>query len=161
MSSYLLTVVGTALISSVLIAILPSGKTSEIIKAILRTACLVVILSPLATLFVELKNNHGIFVESSIETHDNFIEYSCKRRVEEAEKMLAKELNERFGGIRLVEAVWGFEDVEVGTYSVEEIQIKELLIKTEYLFSAKESEDVRVFLLEHYGCESSVVLSGD
>jgi hypothetical protein len=154
-----LSVVGTVLLSSVLVAIIPSGKTSDLIKAILRTACIVVILSPATKLFVELKNNSSIFVESSIETHNDFIEYSCTRRVEETEKLLMEELSEEFDGIHSVTFSWALAEVNQGRYLVEEIQVNEILVETKFAFSSQKIEEVKAFLLKKYGCESSVQLN--
>ena len=156
MSSYLLSVVGTVLISSVLVAILPSGKTAELIKAIVRTACLVVILSPVAKLFVDSKNNSGIFVESSIELHQDFIEYSCKRRVEETEAQLKNELDGWFGGILSVELDWEMDSIEVGAYSTEEIRVQKIVVWTESSYSEEKKQQIGDYLRNSYGCESVV-----
>ena len=51
MSAYLLSVVGTVLFSAILTMVTPEGKTSVIIKAATRLACLVVILFPILNFF--------------------------------------------------------------------------------------------------------------
>ncbi len=161
MSSYLLSVVGTVLFSSVVIALLPSGKSSELIKSIVRTACLVVILSPVAKLFVDTKNYNGIFVESGIELHKDFIEYSCKRRVQETENQLKKDLDGRFDGIHSVEVDWELKTVVNEKYSVDEIHVKNILVRTAYSFSESERRSLSDYLRKAYGCESSVCAANE
>ena len=157
MSEYLLTIVGTTLFSSIIVAILPSGKTSELIKAIARTACLAVILSPIVTLFVDAKNYNGIFVESGIQLHQNFIEYSCERRIQETEGVLLKDLDGRFDGISFVAVSCESQTVDWGGYSVEEIRVTDILVETEYSFSEMEIQAVRDYLWNSYGCECSII----
>ena len=155
MSDYLLTIVGTVLFSSVIVAILPNGKTAELIKAIVRTACLAVILSPVATILVDVKNNDGIFVESSIDLHQSFIEYSCKRRIEETEAVLKQELDGRFDGIYSVTVDWEWQTVASGGYSVNEICVTNIQVQTEDSFSEKKS--LQEYLLKNYGCKCSII----
>lgn len=161
MNSYLLTVTGTVLFSSIIIAILPSGKTAELIKAIVRTACLAVILSPVADLFGELKKNEGIFVESSIQAHEDFIEYSCNERIKATEKLLKKDLDGRFGGVDSTEIAWVWETVNVGGYSVDEIRIRSVLVKMKTTLTEAQKKEIGEYILVSYGCESSVTLAGE
>ena len=49
MNEYVLSVIGTVLIASVLTAILPEGKTSGIIKGITRLVCVVAIVAPVVS----------------------------------------------------------------------------------------------------------------
>ena len=53
MNAYVLSVIGTVLISAVLTAIIPEGKTSKVIKGIARLACVLVIVTPIVQFFVK------------------------------------------------------------------------------------------------------------
>ena len=86
MSGYLLSVVGIVLFTSILLAIVPTGKTSEIVKAIARLACVVTILAPIVQFFVSDGEFGTFFVESSIQTESTFIQYSSRQEWKKSKK---------------------------------------------------------------------------
>ena len=102
MNEYLLSVIGTVLFSAILLAILPEGKTTELIKGMARLACLIAILTPVAQFFVEGGDFNAIFQEKSIETQASFIEYCSDKHIKEAENLLEIELKNRYSSIESV-----------------------------------------------------------
>jgi hypothetical protein len=106
MSAYVLCVIGTVLLCAILNAVLPTGKTSGVIKGVARMACVVSIVMPVAIFFQSgewsLKETvfESDFAESVIQTDDAFIKYYSQMRVREAHVSLEKALKDEF----LVEA---------------------------------------------------------
>ena len=88
MKEYLLGVAGIVLFSSIILAILPTGKMNELIKNIARMACLLCILSPFVDLLLENEKLSSYFGESGIEIQTEFIQYSNEARVSEVETLL-------------------------------------------------------------------------
>ena len=131
MNEYLLGMVGTVLFASVLQAIMPNGKSSELIKSILRTACLVVILSPIVRFFVEWKEGEGIFVESGIQRNENFIQYCREQRIEEAESFIETDLENRYSLDCDVSLKWELKDVAYGKYTEKEVFVEKIEIYTQ------------------------------
>ncbi len=108
MSEYLLSVIGMVLFCSVLSMIIPQGKTSTIVQAIGRLACILAILSPLAGYFID--DSKGIFSQSGIEVDETFIKYYSEMRIEEAEERLERQLKEEYGEALVLTLYWGWED---------------------------------------------------
>ncbi|MFR1983862.1 MAG: stage III sporulation protein AF [Christensenellaceae bacterium] len=80
MSAYLLSIIGIVLLTAILSAVLPDGKTVKFIKGIAKLCCLAVILAPVLGFFKEAsdgKINFPFFSsETVIETDGAFIDYS-------------------------------------------------------------------------------------
>lgn len=153
MKEYLLSIGGIVLFSSVLLTILPSGKTTELIKGIARIACLVAILAPVGQFFVEGKNFDGIFAESGIELQSSFIEYSSKEKVAEAEKILLKSVKKDFPSVVSVKLVCRKVDgADAVLLQVETINV--------YVNSWSEilEKELKECLVSNYGCK--VVVCG-
>lgn len=153
MSAYLLSIVGIVLVSGLLSAILPEGKTASMIKGTAKLACLIVILSPILQFFTSLKNGEDFsnFSEQTvIQTDKSFIDYCSKERIESVEESLAKELKDEFGRDVAVTLLWeyGFEKTD-GLYEVGEIKI----LKAELVCGCEEREQemLRGFLERKYG----------
>lgn len=157
MSGYLLSVVGIVLFTSILLAIVPTGKTSEIVKAIARLACVVTILAPIVQFFVSDGEFGTFFVESSIQTESTFIQYSSKTRVEEVEKILEEKIEVEFGVPVDVECVWHIVEKQEGMYEGQKIHIEKVFIKTKTEELSDWKKTVEAFIQKEYGCEGKVV----
>ncbi len=100
MSGYLLSVVGTILISAVLTAIVPEGKTAPTIKHIARLACLAIIISPIPKFFQKnvsgTEINGNFFTEKVIQTDSSFIQYYSELRMDHLETAIQRELFDKF-----------------------------------------------------------------
>ena len=55
LSGYLLCIIGTTLVSSILLAILPEGKSSSMVKGMAKLVCIVSIVSPIPKLIGQTK----------------------------------------------------------------------------------------------------------
>ena len=157
MSGYLLSVVGIVLFTSILLAIVPTGKTSEIVKAIARLACVVTILAPIVQFFVSDGEFGTFFVESSIQTESTFIQYSSKTRVEEVEKILEEKIEVEFGVPVDVECVWHIVEKQEGMYEGQNIHIEKVFVKTKTEELSDWKKTVEAFIQKEYGCEGKVV----
>lgn len=129
MSGYILSVIGTVLLAALLTAIAPEGKTSGLIKAIAKSACLLAIVAPIPSYLNSGKSDEKngdvetIFSQTVIETDDDFIKYYSEMRIRAAKQALEKELKEKFLVETSVEIQW--------TYESEEIKIVKIVVKTE------------------------------
>lgn len=144
MNEYLLSIVGTVLLSAILTAILPDGKTSGLIKGVTRLACTLVIISPIVTLFqsetgsfLETKKSDDIFSQSVIDAEQTFIHYYSELRVRETEKALAREIAEKQEIEVTVSLEW--------TREMEDIRIDKICVKT----YKQEDEEVLKRVWEH------------
>ena len=144
MNEYLLSIVGTVLLSAILTAILPDGKTSGLIKGVTRLACTLVIISPIVTLFqsetgsfLETKKSDDIFSQSVIDAEQTFIHYYSELRVRETEKALAREIAEKQEIEVTVSLEW--------TREKEDIRIDKICVKT----YKQEDEEVLKRVWEH------------
>ena len=67
MSSYLLIIVGSVLLSAILTAVIPSGKTANVIKGVTKAVCLLAILSPVPDILAKsgwLEENENYFSQA-------------------------------------------------------------------------------------------------
>ena len=136
MNGYVLTVMGTVLLSAILTILVPEGKTSGIIKGVTKLACLIVIISPIPQFLKNerffdvirgesVENNEAFFEENGITTDKSFIQYYCKWRVEETQTALENELSEKFAVKVAVTIVWKFDNaVDVNGIKITKIKIK-------------------------------------
>ena len=136
MSEYLLSVIGIVFISALLSAVTPDGKTASVIKGATRLCCLVVILSPIVNFFVkkggEEEKIFSVFSkESVIQTDESFIDYCSKIRIENAQTLLTKEIDERYGVEIDAKIEW--------SYQGEEIKIERILLQ----FTSGENESLQ------------------
>ena len=138
MNAYLLSVIGTVLISAVITAIIPEGKTATVIRNVAKLACTVSILAPILNFFKTGDLDKGgeltqtateNFSKNSIQTDEAFIQYYCEIRVRETERALEQELAESFGVSAKVTLSWEMYAEEVyGLYDEQAIQIKAVKI---------------------------------
>ena len=156
MSEYLLAVVGIVLFASILLTILPDGKTTELIKNLTRIACLVTILTPICTFFVGDKEVEAIFGESGIQTDANFINYCKEEQIEETEKRLTTELSQLNPSVASICIVVRAKQVEYGHYTGELLRIEEIIIKVKNAQTASERAFLEEYILKNYGCIARV-----
>ena len=116
MSGYLLSIAGVVILSAILSTVLPNGKTSGLIKSVMRMACILAIISPIVTFFRTgslsvsgVKNSDAIFSQSVIEQEQAFIHYHSEMRIAETEKALEKEILQQFSVEVSVDLSWKFE----------------------------------------------------
>ncbi len=129
MSGYLLSVMGTVLLAALLTAITPDGKTSGLIKAIAKSACLLAIVAPIPSYLHSGKSDEKseqtetIFLQTVIETDEDFIKYYSEMRIRATKQALERELEEKFSVKTSVELGW--------TYQLGEVKITKIKVKTE------------------------------
>lgn len=136
MTEYLLTVTGIVLISSILTNVLALGKTSGIIKNVVRLCLYLAILSPIYQFFqnqFDAKNNsifQNYFNESVIETDTDYIKYCSEKSLENTERLLQDELLQKYGIVATVTVQLFDESKKIEKIYIETIDIDERTIKT-------------------------------
>ena len=138
MNEYLLSIIGIILLSAILTAILPDGKTSGLIRSVMRMACILAIISPILTFFrsgslaVGGEKKSNINSENAvIEMDAEFIHYYSETRISESERALKSELFEKFQVDCNVTLYWRLESETTGVdATVELIKITQIHIKT-------------------------------
>ena len=129
MTEYLLSIIGIVLISTILTNVLPSGKTSALIKNIVRLCLYLVILSPAYEFFqTELSEEEGkifqnYFSEEVIQTDGAYIDYCSEKSIEETENLLEKKLKTDYEIIASVTLVVSGEEVSDSGVKIKTIQI--------------------------------------
>ena len=154
MSAYLLGVVGTVLFASMLILIMPDGKTSSVVKASVRLACLVVIVSPILIFFQTGRLFDLNFTNVSIETDADFIEYCSKINVEQAEKSLKKCLEDEFDINCDVVLIWKPTQVYEDKYEILKIRIVKAEIYGD--FANMQATKVQEYVKKNFFCEVEI-----
>ena len=137
MNGYLLGVIGTVLLSAIITAILPEGRTAGTVKAITRLACIIAIISPILRFFktgemeeLTAKNSSDIFSQSVIDGDSAFIQYYSEMRIAEAERVLKEEIKETYGINADVKLVWTVvEECVADIYQTESIKILQIRIR--------------------------------
>lgn len=165
MSTYLLGIVGTVLLCSLLTAILPNGKTSTLIKGIAKLACLLAIVAPVSTFLQAYnprdetdasKNDETFLEESGIQTDETFIQYYSERRIAFAERALERELNEKFNCEVTVQYAWDWysEDV-LSLYTDRTIIITRITVCGESL--SEEEQNAVIAYISKYYCREVLI----
>ena len=136
MSQYLLSMTGIILLSAILTCLLPEGKTTGLIKAIMRMTCILAIISPIFTFFrsgsllvSSDKSSISIFTETGIEEETAFIHYYCEMRISETERALKEELYEKFAVNVEVTFLWEYQTEEVIHNEVNLVKITQIRVK--------------------------------
>ena len=143
MSGYVLSVIGVILISAILTAVLPSGKTSSVIKGVTRLACVLVIVMPILVFFQSGEWKIGKtffqddFSESVIQTDEAFIQYYSEMRISQTERALEREIEEKYAVFAEISLAWSRIE--------EEIRIDEISVK----LPPKTDEEVRKSMWEY------------
>ena len=151
MSGYLLCVIGTVLLASLITAIAPEGKTSSSVKGVAKLVCLLAIISPVLRflqtgsldVFID-KNGQEIFSQEGIEAEETFIQYYSELRVQNAESSMKKELLERYALVCEVVFDWNMGS---------EIQIQRICVKTPKDTDEEVKKKMRLYLTEKYFSE--------
>lgn len=148
MNGYLLSIIGTVLICSLITAIAPEGKTSASVRGIAKVICTLAIIAPILHFFKtgELesfidKNRQDFFVEDGIEADDEFIQYYSEMRIQQTEEALVVELFEKYEVECDVELDWSMET---------EIRIERIIVKVLQLASEEVKGDMRLYLVDNY-----------
>ena len=129
MKGYLLCIIGTVLLSSIITAIIPEGKTAKVIKGMAKLVCLLAILAPIPRFLQnwkgEDKNLGKNLSETVISTDESFIKYYCEMRVENVEMQLEEEIQEKFSVSAKADIEWEFEngEIDVDNMCVKQIQV--------------------------------------
>lgn len=115
MSEYLLCIIGTVLVSAVLVAVMPDGKMSTLIKGATKLACLIAIVAPVQTLLKGVQsdekneNSQDYFVNAVIEMDASFIQYYSEMRVADAARALKEEILRQFSCQTQVTLDWVYD----------------------------------------------------
>ena len=154
MSGYLLTVMGTVLVCSLITAITPDGKTSSSIKGVTKLVCILAIIAPILRFFqtdsiqtLIDKNRQGNFYEDVIEVDGEFIQYYSEMRIQQTEESLEEGLFERYAVPCAVRLEWSVE---------EEIRIERIVVALLENVGEEVKGDMRLFLVENY-CEEVLI----
>lgn len=160
MNGYVLTVMGTVLISSILTMLAPNGKCSSLIKNMTKLVCLVVLIAPIPNLLGEKNLFDGIRGENteqadvflkddSINVDEEFINYYCELRVRETQTALKKDILARFNVVADVILSWGFVD---GT-DVDGLKITKITVKIPQTVEEGIKKKMCTYLTDNYCSE--------
>lgn len=152
LNGYLLCVMGTVLICSILTAITPEGRTSSVIKGVARLSCVLAIIAPVLdflktgdiAVFSD-KNGQEIFSQEGIESESAFIQYYSEMRISQTESALQVELEEKYGVTAEVTFCW--------SQSEEKIRIDKIRVKLSNKASEGIMKEVREYLTKNYCSE--------
>ena len=144
------------LFSALLTAVLPQGKTSELIKSISRLACLVAILSPILYFFAGGELFGNFFEKTVIQTDDDYIRYCSEIRIENAENSLENDLMEQFALSSDVSIQWSYSEEERGVYSVEQIKIDKIFVYIEESVADSLETQLEHYIMTSYQCPTEV-----
>ena len=163
MNVYLLSVIGTVLISAILTALIPEGKTATVIRSVAKLACTVAILAPILRFFKTGELSEGgelstasteNFSKISIQADEEFIQYYCEIRVRETECALEKELAENHGVSADVTLLWEIRREEIyRIYDGQEIYVKAVQISPNQAMVAEIQAKIKEKFQKEYGCE--------
>ena len=152
MNDYLLCVIGTVLVCSILTGIAPEGRTSAVIKGVARLSCVLAIIAPVlaflktgdVSVFSD-KNGQEIFLQEGIEGESAFIQYYSEMRISQTESALQAELEEKYGVQAKVTLLWSQIEEKI---RIDEIRVR-LLNKT----SEGVKKEVWEYLTKNYCSE--------
>ena len=153
MNGYLLSVIGTILLSALLTAILPNGKTSAVIKAITKLACLLVIISPVFS-YIQAEtgtsngNSSKNLSQSVIQTDEAFITYYSEMRIQNTQAQLESEIKEKFD--------LGCKVIFTWEYDKENIRIIKLTVQPQTELSEQQNSELCEYLTNNY-CSEVVI----
>ena len=157
MKGYVFSIVGTVLLSTIVICVLPDGKTAVTIKGVAKCFCVLIIISPILTFFqsngeeAKSSSNSQInFLEADIEMDSSFIQYFSNERVLWTQTQLERELQERYNLYLTVVLEWEWrksqEDGVEGIY-IYQIRVQGVAQETE-----KTKKEILEYLTQNY-CE--------
>lgn len=161
MNGYLLSIIGTVLLCSVITAILPNGKTATIIKGIAKLVCILAIVAPVLRFFrtgeiteISTENSNTFFSQTGIDADRDFIKYYSEMRIRETESALEKEIEERYAIATKVKLLWETEaEMVYGLYDSERIRILEISVQCAEEIDGEVKTDMWTYLTENYCSE--------
>lgn len=157
MSEYLLGVIGTILLCALLSAVVPSGKTSAIIKAVAKLACTLAIVAPVLRYFtsgnVDSPISSEIFQETGIEKETAFIQYYSEMRIRQAERDLEACLKSELGVEAEILLAWKLSELSAGKYAAQEIFVERISVYPTETLSEEKQREVLAYLTKNYDSE--------
>jgi hypothetical protein len=159
MNEYLLSIIGTVLLSSFIVAIVPDGKMSGVIKGVAKMICLLVITAPISVYLSKgeknekNKNLDKIFSSVGIQTDMQFIQYYSEMRLREAEIALEKEILDRY--FCEVQIVLESESVSKVT-DFAHLPIAKIHVRLLDEKSEQQKENIKEYLIQTYSSEVSI-----
>lgn len=151
MNEYLLRVMGTVLVSALITAIAPEGKTSATVKGVAKLICVLAIVTPVLRFFkvgdvggFTDKNRQDFFSEEVIDADETFIQYYSEKRIRQAEAALEEDLLNKYGLIVEVIFDWVIE---------KEIKLERICIKLPKNTGVEVKREMLQYLTENYCSE--------
>lgn len=163
MNGYVLTVIGTVLVSSILSVLIPEGKTAGLVKGVTKLACLIVLILPIPNFLQEenvfdvirgesIENTDGFFENNGISPDKSFIEYYCELRIREAENALEREVQDKFGVTITANFSWEY----AGETDIDGVKITSIYAKLETEMSEKVKTELYAYLKDSYCSEVQI-----
>ncbi len=158
MNEYLLSVIGTVLLSAVLTAITPEGRTSGAIKGITKLVCVLAIIAPIANFFrsgemLDEKNSSLNFNETGIQVDGEFIKYYSEKQVTQTQAALEREIFDKFSVQTSVTLVCERILYKQGLYDEEAVQVRQINVVCEKECAEEVKQKMWVYLTENYCSE--------
>lgn len=161
LNGYLLSIIGTTLVSSVLLSILPEGKSSGMVKGIAKLVCLVSIVSPIPNLIGEetfsklfqsdsTKKNNQQFTETVIRTDEEFIDYVSELRIDNAKWTIELEIYQRF------EVECSIRVDCVIASDTAKMQLNNIYVQFDSCEKEQTAEEIVAYLKKTYLCEVQI-----
>lgn len=153
MSAYLLVIVGSVLVSAILTAVIPSGKTANVIKGVTKAVCLLAILSPVPGILAKsgwLEENENYFSQPVIQTDTSFIKYYSEMRIQNAEELLEKEILDKYSLGTDVTLIWQYADANIDTDNIKILQICVQILQP---YDGERKMEVKEYLMKNYCSE--------
>jgi len=159
-NSYLFSIIGIVLISSMITAIMPEGKMSGIVKSMTKLICLFIIISPIFQFFQNVKRidagkfYQDIFKNSVIETDEEFIKYYSESTMSYMENALEQEIFEKYAINVCIWLDWTYSTENIwNLYPERKIQINQIYVRTEQEMNEEEKNILWEYLTQNYCSE--------
>ena len=153
MSAYLLSVLGTVIISSILTAVTMEGRTAQMVKGVAKLACLLAIIAPIPALFQRIQQGENadgfnFFEETVIKADNAFIQYYSERRIADTERQLQQEILRLYAVETSVKINWELENlVEKNDLS---IMILGIFVYAPTDCALQQKNAIKAYLMENY-----------
>ncbi len=159
MKEYAWSIIGIVLLAATLSAIVPEGKTAAVVKGVTKTACLVVILTPIVGFFYAYSSGKDgdrvaeTFLEKTVIEEDTaFIQYNCAMRIRLAEESLQKELRELYRVDVVASISWECRETEE-PYTEQVVKILSVRLTPEHEIEEDTKKAVCAYVKEKYCSE--------
>ena len=133
MNGYLLSIIGTILLCSIITVLIPNGKTAGTVKGIAKLVCVLAIIAPILRFFKTGEFDWTKSENSSksvIELDYDFIEYYSKARIKATESSLEMLIKEEFGVETTITLAWEMESETLDKYyEWDRIRITQIYVK--------------------------------